>query len=281
MELSEKYFKTCPYKLSYWVNKTENQREIEKTYYIQDKEKKLKRLQDLLNRNTGQQLGLTVERGTHINLEFSKYGIKDYSEYNKHKQLGMFFGVYVEVSRRRLLELEIYIENILNNAPKYNKNNKEEKIFYLIDEKYKTHTNVLSTDFENFIFTDEYNNIIFDVLQDEITKIDKLNAENAENAKKAYIKQNKKIIWKSKKSALGTIFAFLLRDEIIETECANLVRILQDNFICEGNNPNFSYNSLSDNLNFKIKDDGLRPQYDRGIETHIQPLLKYLKSTLK
>ena len=278
MELSEKYFKTAPYKLSYLVNITEKPRELEKTYYIQDKEKKLKRLQDLLNGDTGKELEVTVTNGKPINLEFSKYGIKDYLEYEEYKQWGMFFGVYTEVSRRRKLELEIYIENILNKVPKPNKNNKEERIFYLIDEKYKTHTNVLSTDFENFVFTDEYNNIIFDALQDEIKKVDTPNAENVENA---YRKHNKKVIWKSKKSTLGTIFAFLLQNNIIETEQANLARILQENFICKGNNPTFSYNSLYDNLQFKKKDDGLRPQYDTDVDTHIQPLIKYLKSTLK
>lgn len=95
--------------------------------------------------------------------------------------------VWVEVSNKRKLEIEVFIYSIYNEMNKLQ--DKYEKICFLIDQQYKEHTGIFDHEKSGFIFKEQYSGLIFDILQKKINEISKTSIEVLRNPVKSTIKK--------------------------------------------------------------------------------------------
>lgn len=245
--------------------KTTQYRELEKTRYIKDKREQLKKVRELLKFENSN--GVHVERGEMI--DFKKLGFKTFEAYLQEKSNGMFFNVWVEVSIKRELEIECYLLDIFDKADELAKTDEYKAISYLIDEKYKNHTGVFDKQKADCIHNDEYNDLIFDLLQNKINEISKIETIPIGDTIRKVTR--KPLIWNANKNTIGTLFGVLLQNGMITGTNDDISKGLSALF------SNLSESTLKDNLNLKINSNDDKTLYDTETETLLKDWIEYLK----
>ena len=175
--------------------------------------------------------------------------------------------VWVEVSNKRKLEIEVFIYSIYNEMNKLQ--DKYEKICFLIDQQYKEHTGIFDHEKSGFIFKEQYSGLIFDILQKKINEISKTSIEVLRNPVKSTIK--KTLVWKAQKNTIGTLFGVLYKNGFIKGNKTDIVRGLTDMF------DNLSKDSLIDNINLKKYEIENKIKHDKKTIELLSEWVKHLK----
>lgn len=262
-------------KYQMFVNKhdREFQREITKTYFIEDKKKRVEKMRDLLRGKDE----FSIETHTTKNElpQYDKY-FKNYKEYVEELNKSMFYNVWVEVSTKRALEIEVYVEDIYNKADELNKENSYSAFSYLVDEQYKEHTGIFDNEKSDFVFKEQYNQIIYDLLNNKIKALYELKY-NSEFAREIefYTTQRKPLVWNASKTSLGTLFGLLHSRKIISGTLTDVQRGLMSMF------NNISESTLKDNLSLKINTAENKTLYDTKTEALLKKWIDELVSTTK
>ncbi|MFA7446026.1 MAG: hypothetical protein WCY89_08775, partial [Flavobacteriaceae bacterium] len=147
----------------------EIQKELNKTYYIEDKAERLKRVKQILNNYTKRAI-ISNNNFT----DWENYGFVDYDSFVKYKNKHiekMFFGCWVELSNKRALEIEVYVLERYQKAENIATSDVYKAICYLIDEQFTPHKNIFDNKQDDFIFRGQYNALIFDLLQLKIKEL--------------------------------------------------------------------------------------------------------------
>lgn len=244
--------------------KTTQYRELEKARYIKDKRERLKKVRELLKDENNN--GVHVERGGII--DFKKSGFQTFEAYTQKKSNGMFFNVWVEISIKRELEIECYLLDIFDKADELAKTDEYKAINYLIDEKYKNHTGLFDKETDDFIYNDEYNELIYDLLQNKINEISKTEIIPIGDTIRKVTK--KPLTWNANKNTIGTLFGMLHSVGIIQGNKTDLVRGIGSLF------SNLSEATLRDNINLTFKQSENKPLYDEETEKMLKEWVSFL-----
>ena len=183
------------------------------------------------------------------------------------KKVCFIMYVWVEVSNKRKLEIEVFIYSIYNEMNKLQ--DKYEKICFLIDQQYKEHTGIFDHEKSGFIFKEQYSGLIFDILQKKINEISKTSIEVLRNPVKSTIK--KTLVWKAQKNTIGTLFGVLYKNGFIKGNKTDIVRGLTDMF------DNLSKDSLIDNINLKKYEIENKIKHDKKTIELLSEWVKHLK----
>lgn len=250
---------------------TDFQKEIKKTYYQTDKKKKFERVRELVKNH---KVKVYINKGINFQNDIIAYcneqGL-NYSELVQNENR-FFYGCSVSVSYVRELEIENYVEQIFLEAEQKLKDNNGEPyiaICYLIDKQFTKHINVLESQKHDLIYRSEYNQLIYELIQDKINKISKIEhvpiSENIRN------KINKGLNWKAPKMPIGTLFGILRKEGVIEGSVADIAKSLSAMFT------NLSESTLKDNINLKEDKKEAKFKYDLKTVDYIDKWVKYLK----
>lgn len=248
------------------ITKTAQNQELEKTRYIKEKREKLKKVRELLKFHNGN--GASVEHGSLI--DYKKWGFKTLDSYLKRQSEGMFFNVWCEISFKRELEIECYLLDIFDKADELAKTDEFKSICYLIDEKYTHHVNIFDNLKDDHLYNREYNDLIFDLLQNKINEISKIEPIPISDLIRTVTK--KPLVWNANKNTIGTLFGVLYQNGIITGTNDNICKGLSALF------SNLSETTLKDNLNLKINANDNKTLYDTATETLLKDWIQYLKN---
>lgn len=247
--------------------KTIFEKELKKTYYLEDKVKRLETVRSLLK---------TKENSPTIdNLDENRliiYCRNNDIDYQNLKNNRLFYNVWVAIGYVRELEIEVYIQNIYNKADELINVSKYDAICYLIDEQFKYHKNLFDSEYHDVMYSDEYNSIIFELLQNKIFKISEIEYEPISTDIERVIR--KPLVWKSKITAIGTLFGLLKKNNIIDGSKADIVRALNSMF------DNLNENTLTNNVKLHVYKEELKHNYDTETETLSKELMQYLKNSI-
>ncbi len=269
IEIQSGVYKSTSYLMYVDKGNKELQKQLNKTYYIQDKKERLKQVRNLLKNNIDTEHNTYVSKGNIPNWE--KHGFKSLDEYYELQNESMFYNIWVEVSNKRALEIEVYVQTIYGKAENLLQSNEYDAICCLIDEQFKSHKKVFDDPKSDYAFRFQYNQLIYDLLQKKINEIVKTPVDDI----RLTINTKKPLIWNAKKTSIGTLFGMLYNSEIISGTKEDLKRALTSMF------SNLSENTLHDNLNLKIVKNENKILYDTKTEDQLKDWVKYLKSTMK
>ena len=147
----------------------EQTKKLTKTYYIKDKKKRLSAVRELLKNEDDTEL-----KGHHSQPKLGNwqdFDFKDINQFLKKQEESMFYNVWTEVSNKRALEIEVYVIHFFK---KMNKLKTEfQKICYLIDQQYIEHRKVFDHPKSDLLYYKQYNNLIYDIIQNKINEISK------------------------------------------------------------------------------------------------------------
>lgn len=258
---------TSKYKAKFPIYpKDEQEREFKKAVYIEDKRQKLDRIREVIAMHPDR-FKKNAGEDEKYNTAFLE-AIRDESkreEIGQLQSMGLFYGWAKQAYKRRL-ELEIYIDSILDECKK--KQSKQEKINFLIDKQFDSHNDVYDNDLENLAFKEETEARIIDELQEEIRKITGRN----EVVQQVEIKP---IQWGLDQSILGTVFGVLVDEKTISGNKAECLRHLVNMF------ENVKETTLEGAIYFKVKDSGYKkynPRAKKLTETFVTELIKLSKN---
>lgn len=243
------------------------QKELNKTYYIEDKKLRLLEVRKLLKDVNRPKVH--VSKG--VLPDFKGLGFTSIKDYLDATNKSMFFGQWMELSNKRKLEIEVYVLGIYDIANTKAESSKYDAICYLIDEQFKEHTGVFDNEKDDFVYRGQYNQLIFDLLQKQIAEINNIEVEDVREQIKAA--QNKSLEWVAQKTIIGTIFGLLYNAKAIKGTKADLNRALVAMF------PNLSKNTVHDNLNLKINTYEQKVLYSEQTEKLLKDFIEYVKST--
>lgn len=259
VETTEKY-----YSVHYQMTRfDEDHKELDKIHYIKDNKDKLARIRQILSKKVVSS-GYVPPRD---NDNWQTY-YSNYPEYEEATKKGLFFGCWVWLGLKRELELQNYLDAIVEKADKLAKTDETTAINYLIDEKYNYHTGILDVPKDDFIFRGELNQIIFDYLQLKINDI----TNDVEPQPFEPIQPKKPFKWNGNKQSLGTLFGMLFNYKIIEGNVSDFQRQLLELF---QNAPATS--TLKDNIYLKI--DGDKKKYCTETEDLLTDWITFLAKT--
>ncbi|MCB4807136.1 hypothetical protein LG651_02655 [Tamlana sp. 62-3] len=247
----------------------ELQKELNKTYYIENKTKRLKKVRELLKNNNDFKLNTHVSKSKTINWE--NYGFESLEEFIKLKNQNMFFGNWVEVSNKRALEIEVYILGLYDNASKIFGKNKSsfDTICFLIDEQFKEHKDVFDDPKSDIIYRTQYNHLIYDLLQKKINEFVNIPIDDIRET----LITKKPLVWNAKKSSIGTLFGMLHNAKIIDGSKTDMIRGLTAMF------DNLVESSVKDNVNLKVYTAENKCYYDEETENNANSWVEYLKTS--
>ncbi|TCI85321.1 hypothetical protein [Tenacibaculum sp. M341] len=249
--------------------KNELNRELTKTYYIEDKKERLKKVRELLKNNDDNRLGVTVTTPSISKFELiEELGFENIDTFIEQQNKSMFFNVWVEVSNKRALEIEVYINDIFNNLEKENSN--YDKICYLIDQQYIEHTNIFDHYKSDVLYREQYNSLIYDILQKKINEISSFSIKELRRPVESTVR--KKLAWKASKTSIGTLFGLLHKHGIIEGAKVDINRGLTDMF------SNLSKETLTDNIALKENHKEAKINYDIKTKELVNEWIEYLKN---
>ena len=265
VEIKEKVYVSNGYNMYVNTGNYLHNKEFTKTYYIEDKALRLKKVRELLKGNDDTQHKVFVTKPEI--LDWQNYDFEDFEDYINQKKTSMLYNVCSDVSNKRSLEIEVYGESIFNKSEVIKKD--YNKICFLIDQQYKKHIKVFDHPKSDFLYNEQYNNIIYDIIQNRIDTIYRTSIEDLRTPIKSTIK--KPLIWNAPKTAIGTLFGVLSKNGIIRGHKTDIVRGLTDIF------GNLSENTLTDNINLKINEDEAKVKYDKKTKELTSKWIEYLK----
>lgn len=245
----------------------EQQKELNKTYYMKDKSERLKKVRELLKNNDDAKANCYVSSPTLPN--WQDYGFKSLEAFYKLQNKSMFLGNWLEVSNKRALEIEVYVQTLYKEADKLFEKSEYEAISYLIEQQFTEHKNIFDNAKSDYAFRFQYNNLIYDLLQ---KKINELASVPIDDIRKT-LKTKKPLTWNSKKSSIGTLFGMLHNAKIIEGSKADIIRSLSAMF------NNLSESTIKDNVNLKVNTNEDKCLYDKETEHKAKDWISYLKES--
>lgn len=264
-----------PYKYDYWdmyvgANNYEIQKEFTKTYFIEDKNSRLKRVRELMKQHKKYYQMREVVESEEINTVFEN-GYNEYLKKISDKER-LFENIWVELANKRKLELECYVLGIVEKANEIvESKNTYDAITYLIDEQFKIHKNVIDEPKIDIIYRTEYNRIICELINKKIAEINKIPIMELPEQIQTVI--NKGLVWNAQKNIIGTFFGLLHNAKVIKGTKEDLSKGLCAMF------PNLSIHTIKDNLNLKINHSESKTLYDTQTEILLSEFIKYVKST--
>lgn len=265
IDIKEGVYSSQDYEFYVNTGNWEKNKAFTKTYYIDDKKNRLDEVRELLKGNNDLENKGTV---THPKLpNWKNYDFEDFEDYMKAKQTSMFYNVWVEVSNKRKLEIEFFIETLYNEMDRLNTN--YDKICFLIDQQYKEHKGVFDHEKSDFLYREQYSSLIFDILQKKINEISNTNFKKLREPVKSTLK--KPLIWNAQKNTIGTLFGLLSKNGFIQGNDTDIIRGLTDMF------DNLSEHSLADNVGLKVKRSEAKTNYDKQTAELLKDWLNYLK----
>lgn len=272
LEIKDRVYNSDSYQM--FVNGAtppEIQKELNKTYYIEDKTERLKKVREILNNHKNKP---TISNNDLNGWENN--GFSDYDSFVKYKAKhneNMFFGCWVELSNKRVLEIEVYVLERYQNAENIATSDIYGAISYLIDEQFTYHKGVFDNIKDDFIFREQYNMLIYDLLQ---KKINELYKTEFEDIREVITKATKKpLIWNAKKTSIGTLFGMLHNAKVITGTKQDLIKAVSSMF------GNLSESTIKDNVNLKVNTNDRKTLYDVDTEKMLTDWVKYLKDTTK
>ncbi|GIJ97823.1 hypothetical protein CAPN001_23920 [Capnocytophaga stomatis] len=266
---NDKIYSSAPYHMTGFDDV--GLRELEKCLYIEDNVKRLESIRKILNKKIRTN-GYVPPRETE---QIEDYGFSDFEDFIKYREENekiLIYGCWVWTSYKRELEICVYVENIYKKAKKIFEKDKYEAICYIIDEKYKYHTNVLDNKKDDYIFRYQYNQIIFDMLDYIIKELLKIEVLPASNLIQQSIK--KTLSWNAQKNIIGTLFGLLYKVGAIQGTKTDLIRGLSAMF------SNLSESTLKDNIDLKENENEAKIKYDTETEYLLGDFLAYLKDNI-
>jgi len=267
IDIKEGVYSSMDYE--FYVNRSnwEQNKAFTKTYYIDDKKNRLDEVRELLKGNNDLENKGTV---THPKLpNWQNFDFEDFEDYMKTKQTSMFYNVWVEVSNKRKLEIEFFIETLYDEMDKLNTN--YDKICFLIDQQYQEHKGVFDHEKSDFLYREQYSSLIFDILQKRINEISNTNFKQLREPIKSTVK--KPLVWTAKKQTIGTLFGVLQKNGFIKGNNTDIVRGLTDMF------DNLSASSLTDNVNLKVNKNEAKNNHDPNTIKLLIEWVEYLKNS--
>ncbi|OWP79736.1 hypothetical protein [Flavobacterium oreochromis] len=165
-------YKSDSYSMFVGSGNAEYNKEFTKTFYINDKIKRLEKVREL------SKMYKSHSKQTFIDEDFyswNKY-FKTIELYINACKSSMFFNHSTYDSIKRQLEIEVYCLEIIEKANLIYQNNNFEAINYLIDIQYKTHKNIFDEPKNDLIYRSQYNALIYDIIQLEINKLSNIEA---------------------------------------------------------------------------------------------------------
>src|SRR5690606_18063678 len=127
-----------------------------KARFIKDKKAKRDELRRLLK------IDKTVSETRHFTNQWQTV-FKSYEDFEKYSANNtLFYGNDVNLSNKRLLEIEVYI---IEKLEKLEDLKETEKTDFLINEMFQEHTNILDELKADFVFKREINALIYKVLE--------------------------------------------------------------------------------------------------------------------
>ena len=249
--------------------KTHLNRELEKTRYIKDSRERLKKIREIFEFSQNYPVTLKQDK----TIDFQKLGFKTIENYLTEKSEGLFCNVWLEYAIKMGLEIECYLLDIFDKADELAKTDEYKAICYLIDEKYKNHTGIFDNPRYDELYNEEYNHIIYDMIQDRIISISKIEIIPVSDTIKRVTK--KPLTWKANKNTIGTLFGILINSGIITGTKQDLSKGLCAMF------SDLSESTILDNLNLKINSADKKILYDVQTETILKPWIDYLKNQKK
>jgi len=245
---------------------TELEKELKKTHYLNDKTKQLERVRTLLK----------VDNRTETISLSDKERIFNYCAENNLKVSDvdndrMFYNTSVNTAYVRELEIEVYAQQIFKKAEELKTNSDVYKsICYLIDEQYKYHKELFESKKHDVFYSNEYNQLIYELIQDEINILSNIEYEPINDTIHKNLK--KSITWESKKTSIGTLFGMFHKEGIIKGSKADIVRALTSMF------SNLRSSTLEDNMKLTYKEKEDKYTYDVDTENMAQSYINYLKN---
>lgn len=246
-------------------------RELEKCLYIEDNVKRLEKIRQILN-NKIRSSGYVPPRETEKPEDCGFLDFEDFLKYREEHEKFLIYGCWVWISYKRELEICVHVENIYKKAKKIFEKDKYEAICYIIDEKYKYHTNIFDNKKDDYLFRYQYNQIIFDMLDCVIKELLKIKVLPANDLIKQSIK--KPLSWNAQKNIIGTLFGLLYKTGAIQGTKTDLIRGLSAMF------SNLSENTLKDNIDLKENENEAKIKYDTRTEYLLENFLIYLKENI-
>lgn len=267
IDIKEGVYSSQDYEFYVNISNWKQNKAFTKTYYIEDKKKRLDEVRGLLKGNNDLKNKGTV---THPKLpNWQDYDFENFDDYMQLKQTSMFYNVWVEVGNKRKLEIEFFIETLYNEMDKLKTN--YDKICFLIDQQYKEHKGVFDHEKSDFLYRGQYSSLIYDILQKKINEISNTKFEQLREPIKSTMK--KPLVWSAQKNTIGTLFGLLSDKGFIKGHKTDIVRGLTDMF------DNLSKHSLTDNVNLKVNKNEAKTNYDPNTSKLLVEWLEYLKNS--
>ncbi len=248
---------------------TEQQRELIKTYYIADKKQRLQRVRHLIN-NTTLKNSILIAKSKED--EYKKSIIHKKTFADEYEENTMFYGCWNELSSKRMLEIECYIQEITDHANTLNEKDTNKAINYLIDQQFTYHIGIFDNEANDLKYRNEYNNFIYDLLQLKINEISKMIIEPIQETINKLIR--KPLIWNADKDTIGTLFGLLYKAKIITGTKADLNRSLTAIF------NNLSDTTLKKNLELSSSVKEGKTYHDTETVELVKNWIEYLKKQL-
>lgn len=245
-------------------------RNLNKAQYIPDKIEQQERIRELLKdpKDTSGYVAPRQPQKTYEDLGFDTY-----DEMQKHQNSGMIFNNWVWVSYKRFLELENHITERLQQADTL-ADDQYMAICFLIDQQYNYHTGIFDDPQADYIFSGEYNQFIYDVMQLKINEIAKLKTAPIDKVMREIVK--KPLKWNADKQIIGTLFGVLKDAGIVEGTQKDIAKGLSGLF------SNLSESTLLNNLKLKENTTENKVYYSKETERIVKgELLDYIKGTVK
>lgn len=238
--------------------------EIGKAFYkarfITDKKEKRDELRRLLKAEK------TTPKKREVNqwqTVFNNYD--DFEKYSANNTL--FYGNDVNLSSKRLLEIEVYT---LERLKKLEDLKETEKVDFLINEMFKVHVNILDEPKADFVFRNEINALIFKVFETKLKELSKIEVmEFNEQMSKAV---NRSLSWNAQKNIIGTLFGVLHEAKAIKGTKADMIKAICAMF------PNLKESTIKDGVNFRVYKAENKYYYSRETKELLTGFSEFLKN---
>ena len=244
-------------------------KELHKAQYIRDPQERMEKFRELLKNKSPKHKAYHVPNREQRT--YKDVGFKNAKEHEKYVNDNNFIYGQIEwFAYMRFLELENYINDIIKQAnEKINK--LHDAISFLIDKQFEYHVNVLSEQKADFVFSNEYNDFIFDALQIHINELAKIETQPIQDFSN---KLRKKLVWKPKKNILGTLFGLMVNEGIIKGSKTDVARALNSMF-------GIPESTILDNMSLKNYKAENKIKHDKETIKLTHDFIRYLKHSTR
>lgn len=268
IEIPDGAYKSMGWNMYVSKNKTvalEN-KEIAKAKFIKNPiEAREKKRQAIKGKNDNE-IGVSVSRG--VIPPWKEVGFDSLNEYFDLTKKSMFYGMSVNVSTKRHSEIEAYVMGILEAAKAEHTTYAE--ICNLIDKQYEQHTGVFDHAQSDLAFREQYNQLVYDILEKRIWEVWKAQPLDPMNGLDEKIRNP--LRWNATALSLGTVLGSLHDEGIIKGTKTDLHRAVNYLF-------GISTETTKAAMNHKTNEREGKVYYDPETVKLLKPWIDHLKTT--